>query len=81
MNTTNLKFFTGCAAGLALLCSITLCGCSGAENDISALECFAGSCEGEDEENNDDKITKTSMAKIPTMDGIRTTKTATTTVL
>ena len=55
MNTTNLKFFTGCAAGLALLCSITLCGCSGAENDISALECFAGSCEGEDEENNDDK--------------------------
>ncbi|WP_407445860.1 hypothetical protein [Fibrobacter sp.] len=55
MNTTNLKFFTGCAAGLALLCSITLCGCSGAENDISALECFAGSCEGEDEEKGHDE--------------------------
>ena len=50
MNTINLKFFTGCAASLALLCSLTLGGCGGAENDISALECFAGNCDDEDEE-------------------------------
>ena len=54
MNITNLKFFTGCAASLALLCSFALCGCSGAENDISALECFAGSCDDEDEEKDHD---------------------------
>ena len=48
MNIINLKFFTGCAASLTLLCSIVLCGCSGAENDISALECFAGSCDDND---------------------------------
>ena len=46
----NLKFFTGCAASLTLLCSFALFGCSGAENDISALECFAGSCDEDDGE-------------------------------
>ena len=46
----NLKFFTGCAASLTLLCSFALFGCSGAENDISALECFAGSCDEDDSE-------------------------------
>ena len=49
MNTIDLKFFTGCVASLTLLCSFVLCGCSGAENDISALECFAGSCDEENE--------------------------------
>ena len=53
MNTINLKFFTGCAASLTLLCSFALCGCSGAENDISALECFAGGCDDEDGDHKD----------------------------
>ena len=53
MNTINLKFFTGCAVCLSLLCSFALCGCSGAENDISALECFAGSCDDEDGKDHD----------------------------
>ena len=54
MNTINLKFLTGCVAVLTLLCAFALCGCSGAENDISALECFAGSCDDEDEERDHD---------------------------
>ena len=54
MNTISLKFFAVCAASLTLLCSFALCGCSGAENDISALECFAGSCDDEDEERDHD---------------------------
>lgn len=54
MNITNLKFFTGCVVVLTLLCAFALCGCSGAENDISALECFAGSCDDEDEERDHD---------------------------
>ena len=53
MNTNNLKFFTECATGLTLLCSLALCSCSGAENDISALECFAGSCDDEDGDHKD----------------------------
>ena len=53
MNTNNLKFFTGCIASLTLLCSFALCGCSGAENDISALECFAGSCDNEEDRDHD----------------------------
>ena len=53
MNTINLKFFTGCTACLTLLCSFALCGCSGAENDISALECFAGSCDNEEDRDHD----------------------------
>jgi len=55
MNTNNLKFFTGCTACLALLCSLTLGGCGGAENDISALECFAGSCDEEGGEDGRDE--------------------------
>ena len=49
MNTINLKFFMECTASLTLLCSFALCGCGGAENDLSALECFAGSCSGDDD--------------------------------
>ena len=55
MNTIDLKFFTGCTACLALLCSLTLGGCGGAENDISALECFAGGCDEENGEKDHDE--------------------------
>ena len=54
MNTINLKFFTGCAASLTLLCSFAIFGCSGAENDISALQCFAGTCDEDDEKGHND---------------------------